>query len=291
MIAVIGFGLGATVELHMVHEIFKSHKRALIVGFSAQFGFMPLIAYFFASVLDVDPLVAVGMILVGSCPGGVTSNLLTYYAKGSVALSIVMSSFSTLCSLFMLPLLTLIYVQGALDLGDDISIPFSNIVQALLLAIVPAALGILLRAKKPQWAGKAETAGSVLGGLFILAALVVGILDNPDLFVPANFPNVWIAGVFYQPIGCAFGFFVARTAKLPRAEQRAVCLETGVQNFVLAIAIATLSFEGCTRRVVLTFPLVATFWYLINSVWITVLLRRHASNDPVSDSKVAAIDN
>lgn len=290
VIVLIGLGLGATIEVSMIKEIAREHKRGLLVGLLCQYGFMPLLAFFFASVMDVTNEVKLGYILVGSCPGGVTSNLYTYWAKGSVALSITMSAFSTFCALFMLPFLVFVYVENALGIeSDDLAVPYVDIFQALLLAIIPALLGIAIRYKKPEWAPKVEMFGSGLGVVFILIALVIGVLDNPDLFNPSVFPASWVSAVFYQPVGCLLGYVTARLWKLPRPESRAVCLETGVQNFVLAIAIVSLSFDGCKARVVNSFPLIATFFYLVNSVWIVPFLRFLSRYDTDEDRERSAM--
>jgi len=273
LISVVGLALGASVEVHDFLRVYREHKRAVFVGFFAQFGFMPLIAFTFAKTMDFDPRVAVGMILVGSAPGGTTSNLLTYYAKGSVALSVVMSSCSTLAALFMIPLLTYLYLVLGLQIEEEIAIPFANIVTSLLIAIVPAALGVFIRSKSERIAKKVERIGTAVGALFLLAALALGVIQNPDLFVPSKYPRAWLSAAFFQPIGCLLGYCLARLARLPHPECRAICLETGIQNFVLALAIIALSFSGCDRLVISTFPLISTFFYLVNSIWITAFLR------------------
>lgn len=287
VIALIGFALGATITVEMFKNTFKEHGRAVIVGWSCQFGFMPLVAYLYVLAFEVDPLVALGVILTGSVPGGTTSNLLTYYAKGNVALSIIMSVASTFCALFMLPLLLFLYGTLALGFTGSVAPPFTDIFVSLAVVIVPVSLGVLIRQKNEEWAKRVEVVGSILGVLFLLAALVLGIVQNPDLFDPSKFQKTWIGAAFFQPVGTLLGWGVAKLFRLSGPELRAVVLETGVQNYTIAIAVAGIAFTGCRRSIVLTFILAASFWYIINSLWITGLLRWSSKFDSEEDQKEA----
>ena len=110
LIFVIIFAMGTTCTLDDFKEVWEHKKRAIIVGWLSQFGFMPLFAFSMARAFEFDDLVAVGVVLCGAAPGGTTSNLFTYWVGGNVSLSIAMSLASTACAVFMLPLLTEIYV-------------------------------------------------------------------------------------------------------------------------------------------------------------------------------------
>jgi sodium/bile acid cotransporter 2 len=273
VIGMIGLALGASVEIHQFKTIFREHKRAVAIGFGCQFGIMPLLAYLFCITMDFTPAAALGLVLVGSAPGGTTSNLVTYWAKGSVALSITMSACSTLASLGFLPLLVLIYIKGALSIDDSISIPFGDIAKTLIIAIFPAALGVWVRSKNANIAKKVEIGGSILGALFIAAALYIGIKRNPDLLKASEIPKAWTAAMLLQPTGALLGYVIAIIARLPRPERRAVGIETGIQNTTLVVAMVALSFSGCERLEILTFPLLCSLTSLINSAWMAPSLR------------------
>lgn len=244
---------------------------------------MPLVAYLYIVIFDVDPLVALGVILTGSVPGGTTSNLLTYYANGNVALSIIMSVASTFCALFMLPLLLFLYGTLALGFEGSVAPPFTDIFISLAVVIGPVSLGIFIRSRSEKWAKRIELGGSVLGVAFLGAALVLGIVQNPDLFDPSKFQKTWIGAAFFQPVGTLLGFTIARLCRLSGPELRAIVLETGVQNYTIAIAVAGIAFTGCERSIVLTFILAASFWYIVNSIWITALLRYSSRFDSEED--------
>ncbi|GBG28783.1 Sodium/bile acid cotransporter [Hondaea fermentalgiana] len=292
VIVLIGVGMGAAIELDVLRAVINEHRFALILGVMAQFGFMPLISYIFTLVLDVDPYVAVGMIIVGSSPGGVTSNLMTYWAKGSTALSMTMSAFSTACALFMMPLLIYLYVDSALGFDGIVQIPFLSIFTTLLLVLLPGAFGVIVRAKRPVAADYLERFGSILGAIFIAIALVLGVLEDKALFSSA-YGDLWIAASLLQPLGSLLGYASATFAQLPRPERRAVCLEVGVQNTTLAISVIVLSFSDrtCTLNNVLPYGLIATFMYLVNSIIITLFLRFVVAPRDPSPSQVQVDDS
>lgn len=291
VIAMIGLALGASIEIHQFQTIFRKHKRAVAIGFGCQFGIMPLLAYMLCLIFDFPPGVALGLILVGSAPGGTTSNLVTYWSKGSVALSITMSAASTLAALATLPLLVLIYVNGALNLDDTIAIPFGDIAQTLVIAVAPAALGVFIRSKGAKWAKRVEIAGSFLGALFIIVAIYIGVNRNPDLVIASKYPRTWASAMLFQPVGAVFGYIIATLAKLPRPERRAVAIETGIQNTTLVVAMVALSFTGCERLEILTFPLLASLTTLINSAWMSLFLRWMSKFDTDEERADLAADN
>jgi predicted Na+-dependent transporter len=278
IIAVIVLSMGVTITVADAKRAVGTPK-AMIIGWCSQFGFMPLMVFCLCHAFEFDNQTSVGAMLVGMAPGGSTSNLLTHWARGSVALSVAMSAASTICAFFMIPLLLTIYVQTTFT-DQSFKLPFVNIIFALLLIVVFAGLGLCIRETNTtkkiggrfiwQWV---ELIGGVLGGLFLLAALVTGILQNTELL---NFKQLWkehVMAALVQPLGCAFGYIVSTWTGLSDRDRRAVCMETGVQNVALAIALCALSFKGCERENTLLLPLLCALWYVVNSAWITLFLR------------------
>ncbi|GMI11632.1 hypothetical protein TrLO_g12267 [Triparma laevis f. longispina] len=281
LICFIALSLGCTLTLDQFSEIWKNKKRAFLVGFASQFGFMPLFAWATAQWFGFSDLVATGVVLIGCAPGGSTSNLFTHWSKGNVALSIAMSSASTLAALFMMPLLIVIYIQTTFTKDSNVDIPFANIVITLLSIILPVVIGIAIRRKDATLSccgdrklhDIIEKVGGAFGALFLVAALVAGIRDNADLMDVQKYKNQWILSAMFEPMGCLFGFFVAKLTKLPPRDCRAVCLETGVQSQALIMALVALSWDGCERTEVLTFVVISTVWYVISSTWLVCFLR------------------
>ena len=191
MISFIALSMGCTITIKAAREVWSSKRRAFLIGIVSQFVLMPAVSFGLAHAFGLTPRVAMGVVLVGSSPGGSTSNLFTSWALGNVALSVAMSTASTVCALFMLPLNIEIYINTGLSADANLSLPFVDIVLTLLTIIVPVSLGCLLRrtglACGPTARCRAplhvwvEKAGSVVGALFLIGAVVVGTVEYPEL--------------------------------------------------------------------------------------------------------------
>ena len=146
MIFVIMFGMGASLTINDFKAIAKS-PRGVFIGFLSQFGLMPLIAFGLSVMLNLSPAYAIALILIGALPGGTTSNMFTYFSRGSVALSISMTTASTILALVMMPLLLKFYTGGFIQQITDsmqagggtaeFVIPTGNIISSLVLVLVP----------------------------------------------------------------------------------------------------------------------------------------------------------
>lgn len=280
----ISFALGTTLTLDLFRQIWKEKRVAFVIGWCSQFGFMPLMAFVLSHAFQLDSLIAIGVVLVGSAPGGSTSNLMTYWVDGNVSLSIAMSTASTLCSLFMLPMLWVVYIETGFARGKSIKLPFTSILITLLTIIVPVLCGLYVRYVNThrkcgpsqyrllihEWF---EKIGSVLGALFLIAAMATGIRDHPELMNPSEYPKEWIIAAMFQPLGCGFGYLMAYMLRLSGDDCRAICLETGVQSYPMVLAVTSLSFSGCTRTMINTFPYISGVWYVVSSAWILVILK------------------
>ena len=284
---VVGLGLGSTIELDQLKEVFKSKKRALLIGFISQFVFMPLIAFILAISFQFEPLVAIGVVITGCCPGGSFSNLLTYFAKGDVALSMAMTAVSVFAALFMMPLCVYVYGNVGLDLDGVAGVPFTDILIALSFAVIPSLIGIMLRKYSEKGAKVAEVCGGTIGFIMIVAILVQGILANPELLQASTLQKSWIAASLFFPTGASIGYFLAWVSGVNFPSQRAVCLETGFQNVGIAIALISTTFQGCERNAALTFPLIAGFLGWCYGSAFTIFLRFVlAPCDPVEEKQV-----
>jgi bile acid transporter len=231
-IFVVMLAMGSTLTLAEFWSVLRDRKKGVAIGWCSQFGIMPALSYAMAKIAGLDMLAATGLILCGCAPGGSTSNLFTYWARGDLALSITMSACSTAAAIFMYPLLILIYITGLLGAtGDDVAIPFSNIVISLLLIVVPASIGIAIASKSPATAKTVEKLGSGLGVVFLILACITGISDNSDLADVSKYTKLWIIALLFEPLGALVGFGLATAFGMDDASRVAIALETGVQNY------------------------------------------------------------
>ncbi|RGE20383.1 bile acid:sodium symporter family protein [Leucobacter sp. wl10] len=208
----------------------------LVIGILAQFIIMPLTAWALVSVLRLEPAIAVGVILVAAAPGGTASNVMVYLAKGDVALSVAMTSVSTLVAPLVTPLLVL-WLAGSYLPVDAVGM-FVSIVQIVL---VPIAVGLLLRRFLPRLVERLVEwmpLVSVVGITLVLLAVVAGSAAT----IIASGLMVAAIVVVLNGVGLLLGYFAARAVGLDEAARRSVSIEVGMQNSGLAAGLARTHF-------------------------------------------------
>jgi len=203
---------------------------------------MPLMAMLLGRVLgfyEAYPFIFVGMILITAIPGGVTSNLMTYYAKGDLALSISLTSFSTVLSIVFTPLLLAFYCADM----PEVVIPVKIVVQTILiLVIIPLIVGMSVRAKWPTFAKKATPFFSALGIIALLFLIIAGVLSNLNMFADtARYGFKFYSTVFAMTmLGMILGIVFSKLIGINNYQTRAISLETGLRNSALAMTISLL---------------------------------------------------
>lgn len=210
--------------------------REVAIGFVAQYSIMPLTAWGLAYALNLPPYFALGLILVGCCPGGTASNLVTYIAGADVALSVVMTVCSTLAAVIFTPLLTQL-LAGAL-VPVDAWLLFK---QTLQVVILPVILGVLLNRWAPRLVVRVMPVApllSVMGVCFICAVVFAA---NAEAILQHGFQLI-LATVLLHGIGFLFGYSFARIRGCQRQSARTISIEVGMQNSGLAIVLAKQAF-------------------------------------------------
>ena len=287
MIFVIMLGMGASLIPDDFRAVFRK-PRGVLIGFISQFGLMPFIAFMMATLLNFHPAFAISLILIGALPGGTTSNMFTYFSRGSVALSISMTTASTLMALIMMPILLALYTSGftaqitasmaATGETAEFIIPTSNIISSLIMVLVPVALGMLLRRKSPDWAKTAEDTAGFVGILVILYLLLTAFTRHGRLFLQTPV-EVYIGAVGLGLAGFFFGFWLSRAMGMFPIFQRAISLETGIQNGPVAFAVILLSFNEPVQSPMIWLAILYSTFIVITSSIITLLYRKYGKRD------------
>lgn len=269
LLVVLMIGMGATLTGDAFRQVLRSPKGPL-VGLLSQYGWMPLVAFALAKGLGLPKEMAIGLVVVGCTPGGTTSNLFTYYARADLALSISMTAISSVAAVVMMPLMLRIY--GAPFTDAALTIPYTSIVVTLALMLVPMAIGMAIRARRPALAPKVEKVGS-LAGIGVLGLLIVtGLLRNGHLLLESP-PTIYAAGLGLGLFGFGLGYLGARVAGLDVPGRRAVAFETGIQNSPLALAILVTSFPESLHAQMLWLPLLYALFVIASSGVIALVLR------------------
>ncbi len=238
-LVMVGMGLTLTGK---DFTILISKPKGIIIGEILQFGVMPLVAMTLGYAMGFHenyPYIYVGMILITATPGGVTSNLMTHYAKGDVALSVSLTSLSTVLSIFFVPLLLNAYCSNI----PDVKVPTHTIALTItVLVIIPLGIGMLFRRFNKSMAKKLIPVFSLLGIIALLFLIVAGILSNLEGFADTKRHGV----LFYLMVflltlsGMVIGGAVPVFFKVTNFQVRAISLETGLRNASLAMTIALL---------------------------------------------------
>jgi len=237
LLTVIMFSMGLTLSI----DDFKralSMPRLIITGLVLQYSIMPFAALAIATVFQLDPALTIGMILVGTCPGGTASNVITYLARGNVALSISLTSISTILAIVLTPAITLLIAD------TSIQVPAARMfVSILYIVIFPVALGLAL---KHFFAYRIKTLEHYLPLIAVAAiVLIIAIITalNAKQFSQIGI-TVLLAVVLHNAIGLLTGYGSARLMGYPARECRTLAIEVGMQNSGLAVALAIKHFSA-----------------------------------------------
>ena len=279
MMMVIMLGMGASLTFKDFRIAFKK-PQGILVGMLCQYAIMPFLGYAMAVVLGLSPALSVGLILMACMPGGTTSNIFTYFSKGVLALSIMMTICSTLVAVAVVPVLLAFY-SGLKDLPSEYTIPTGNVAQILVVLIVPTLIGLALRKWRPNVGATVELLGGLLGVIVILFLLVTWVPRNYQLLSTTPW-NVYFASIGLGLIGITLGYVLARLLKQDNRRSRTIALETGIQNGPLAILVVLLTFNGQMQQDVLLIPVLYSLFIVLVSTAVTVWFRRVTTREEMA---------
>lgn len=229
-------GMGMTLTLRDFRNI-AVYPRATVVGTITQIVLMPLIAFALSWILDLPGPIAVGLVIIAACPGGTSSNLFTYLARGNVALSIVLTVTASLITILTLPLFTNIAMQYYMDAAEQISLPVLKTIATLVVIIlIPVALGMWIHNKAPRLAQRADAIVGLFG-LLVMAALIVAIAIQVRDQIWTLLQTAGIAAVALNVCGIALGFASARLGGLSPADALTIAIELGIKNGTLGLLV------------------------------------------------------
>ncbi|PTW63404.1 BASS family bile acid:Na+ symporter [Breoghania corrubedonensis] len=236
LLALIMFGMGLTLSGRDFAEVLR-RPFEVGIGVVSQFLIMPLIAVALTSVIPMSPEVAAGVILVGCCPGGTSSNVMTYLSKGDLALSVACTSVTTVLAPFVTPFL--VYTFASQYLPVDAGAMFLSIVKIVL---APLALGFILQKLAPRLVAAAVPALPLVSvaGIVLIVAAVVAVSKGK---IVESGLMIFAVVVLHNGLGYMLGFFAARTFGLSLAKRKAIAIEVGMQNSGLGAALASAHFS------------------------------------------------
>lgn len=237
MLGFIMFGMGLTLRAEDFRVVF-SRPRDVIIGCVAQFTIMPLLAWGLTCLFALDEALALGVVLVGCCPGGTASNVITYLAKGDLALSVGMTGVSTLMAPIMTPVLVWLLAGETIDV--DVVSMFLSI---LWVVIMPIIVGLIVKRLWPRMTERLTVFLPALSSLAITAIVMIVISANAQKLMAGGLIIIAVV-ILHNLCGLGLGYTIGHALGMSTPKRRAVAIEVGMQNSGLASSLATLHFTA-----------------------------------------------
>ena len=265
LLMVVMFGMGLTMKLSDFAVVF-SRPKDVIIGCIAQFTVMPLLAFGLGKLFGLSDELLVGVVLVGTCPGGTSSNVITFLSKGDTALSIGMTSVNTLLAPFLTPALTYLYLRKSVDV--DVKAMFISIIQVV---IIPIALGIIINKIFGKYTEKLRDALPLIS-VTAICLIVASVVSHTSELILSTGAIVFVIVILHNLLGYAFGFGIGQLFKMDMYRKKAVSIEIGMQNSGLATNLAKTVFSGMPMAMV---PgAIFSVWHNISGAILAGIFRR-----------------
>ncbi len=234
---IIMLGMG----LSLVTDDFKRvliYPKAVIVGLVSQLILLPIIGFGVASLFDVRPEIAVGIMILAACPGGPTSNLIAHLAKGNTALSVTLTAFSSFITILTIPFIVNFALEQFMDQSEFIKLDVvQTILQVMVIIIIPIVIGMMIRKYKTAFALKMERPVRIASGVVIMLVIVGLCVKEKDNMLP-YLQEAGIVSLVLNVVTMFVGYRVAKLFSLNDKAAVSISIESGIQNGTLAISIA-----------------------------------------------------
>ena len=270
LLGIVMFGMGMTLKLSDFKVVFTKPK-AVITGILSQFIIMPLLAWLLCTIFQLPTELAVGVILVGCCPGGTSSNVMTYLSKGDVALSVGMTACTTVLAPLVTPALVLLLA------GQSVDVSYVSMLMSIVqVVLVPIILGFIINAIAPK---VADVFGKVLPLISVIAIslIIMAVVSANAAKLMTVGALIIVVVMLHNLCGYALGYLAGRALGLSRAQMRTLSIEVGMQNSGLATSLATVHFAAMPLAAV---PgAVFSVWHNISGAVYANILARTAEKD------------
>lgn len=264
------FGMGMTLTRADFRRVLLSPK-ATGLGLACQWLLLPVLAWGIATAFGLSGDLATGLILVAACPGGPTSNIITHLSKGDTALSVTLTALSSIVTVFTIPLLVSLAMQRFMGDTATIHLPFSKTLgQLIIVTLLPIALGMWVKASRPQFAERMGRPVNLLSLLFLALIIVAAIAKEKDL--AAQITAAGPATITLNLLAMAIGFGLAALFRLPTPQRTTISIEVGIQNGTLALAIALGMLESA--RIAVPAVVYSLFMFVSGAAMIAAFGRR-----------------
>ncbi len=276
LLMVIMFGMGLTLKTEDF-RLLVTRPKDIIIGCIAQFTVMPLLAYGLGCLFQLDAALMAGVVLVGTCPGGTASNVITYLSKGDVALSVGITSVNTLLAPLLTPLITWLLLRASVTV--DFMTLFISIIKVV---VIPIALGYLINLR---FGKQTQKYIGILPGISVtaIAIIIAGIIaHNAQKILDTGYLVVAVV-VLHNLLGFACGFCAGMLFRMERSKIKAVAIEIGMQNSGLAASLAGMAFPNLAMA---TVPgAIFSVWHNISGAVLASIFRKWTEKQKIPSNQ------
>ena len=273
LLMIVMFGMGLTIKPEDFVLVF-THPKDILIGCIAQFTIMPLLAFILGKTFGLEAGLLAGVILVGTCPGGTSSNVITYLSEGDVALSVGMTSVNTLLAPLLTPVITYLFLRTTVSV--DVLAMFLSIIKVV---IVPIALGFVINHFFGKYTTKVKEALPLVSVLAI-TLIVAAVVSHNSQQILTTGAIIFVVVILHNLLGYGCGLLLGIALKLPLAKKKALSVEIGMQNSGLATSLAATAFPNLAMA---TVPgAIFSVWHNISGALLANIYRRMTEDKDVA---------
>jgi BASS family bile acid:Na+ symporter len=268
-LGIIMFGLGLSLTVDDFRRV-RRHPRAVVIALACQLVLLPLVCLGLVIVLDLPPLLGIGMLLLAASPGGTSANLFSHLFHGDVALNVTLTAINSIIAIFSLPIITNLAI-AYYDREDSVSLQLGKVVEVFAVVLVPVLLGMLVRSRREAFAARMDKPVRI-GSAVILAVLVIGIMVDQSDKVGDYIADVGLATALFCVISLVVGYVVPKALGITESQAIASSMEIGVHNGTLAIYVAVEVLE--VTEISVPAAVYSVFMFVLAGAWGYLLSRR-----------------
>ncbi len=278
-LAIIMIGLGLELTPKDFARVSK-HPKAVLTALFCQLVLLVGLAFIICKVLELPPLLSVGLMLLAASPGGSTANLFSYLFKGDIALNITLTAINSVIAAFTLPLIVNFAIQHFLNDGQQITMQLSKIIQVFAIILIPVAIGMLLRHYAPRFSEKLNKPLRIFSVAFLIL-IIVGAIAKERANIMEYLGQVGLATIIFCICSLVIGYFIPRLMGINSAQARACAFEIGIHNSTLAMTIALTVIAN--SAVAMPAAVYSIFMYIFAAIFGFMITR--LGNNDVNTSK------
>lgn len=282
-LAIIMFGLGLSLTPGDFRRVAKS-PRAVVVALVLQILVLPAVAFGLVIAFNLDPLLAVGVMLLAASPGGTTANLLSHLFRGDVALNITLTAINSVLAAVSIPVITNLAISY-FDADGTLGLQFGKVLQVIAIVIIPVVLGMFVRSKSPGFATRADRPVRIFS-IAVLAIVALGAIFGERDNILDYLQSVGAVTALFCLASLSLGYFVSRLLRLSKTQSIAASMEIGVHNTTIALTIALSVLDSV--EVAIPAAIYSVFMYILAPAFGFLISRGHTSDDP-ADNHVTTV--